>query len=1052
MGSKDRRASIVAFSDSDESTNVDGDRSLLGRAVVIVATGLGLFHYWSSWSGGFPFVHQRAIHLGGALAVLLIGLAAHAHAEGKRAERAYTLIALGASTSFFVFVFYNTELVIEKSVGVPLLLVIWAAVVMVIGLDLARRVLGWMLPSLVAAAALIVLFAGTVSGPWRTWIAPVGAYDMGNTLGWSTHGIFGSITGISAGIVASFLVFGAMLGVSGGSTSFLGMARFFVGRYRGGPGKVSILTSAFFGTVSGSAVANVVVDGVFNIPLMKRSGFKPSFAAAVEATTSTGGQLVPPIMGAAAFILADFLGLPFTTVILAAIVPCLLYYAGLFIAIHLEAAKQGIPGMPKSELPRVREFVTAEFFGSFAVPMVTLVVVLFVFDRSLLFASFCGTTAIVVYMLGSSRESVRARLRRVMYGFQRGGEDVARIASMVLAAQILISVLGMSAAAARLANQLARFDIPTTLSLVFLMVVIVLLGFGVPTAAAYVLAASIVNPIFVALEIDLLAGHLFALYIAVYANITPPIMPATYAAAAIARADLMRSGIMGARLLVPALLVPFSFAVEPSILLSHGTILESLYGSLRMLIGMGAIAVGLGRWLGRPLSLWNSVMFVLGGAMLAFPGLQSTVIGLVLMLVAAVPLFVARRAAAVEAAPPQGAGIVSVGADGTVEEIRGEDWGAFVARMRSVLHHTDIPGLKLGLRPGRILCFAGPISRATLVGVIAAEELGVTVALLPSGTSTDDRSVDLLRQHGEVGVAVGLKEDVELWRRSGVAVATPSELEIVATTRTPEDGVPASRAEFALVASGREGLTVRCLRLDGLSRSDWASRGRSLGLGLVDRVYLGAHPADPIAFMAMRGTLAVGAVVVVAEEEPERPQDVLDLLASADATVVVAPREDLLQLAAAASADGRKPLARLGSVVCTDGPMAPEERELVASTLGVVVTEVFAPFPIAGTVVAGDELVDRPGTVGRPWTPEASAVVLGVDGSTLKKGEGEVAFHVPRGLELVEWLPDGSTQTVTEDHLLRTSLRGRIDDEGFLYLAEDSVSRPPLPAALPSEV
>lgn len=1037
-------ASVFAFADTDEAP--ERARTFLDRCLVVLATGLGLFHYWSSWGGGFPFVHQRAIHMGGALAILLTGLAAHAHREGKPLQRAYALLALATSTSYFAYVFLNTRFVIDASVRATVLQCVWAVVVMLVGLDLARRVLGWMLPGLVLLVSSLIL-AGSMTGISRGWMATVLPYDMANTLGWTTNGIFGSITGISAGIVASFLVFGAMLGVSGGATSFLGLARFLVGRFKGGPGKVSLLTSMFFGTVSGSAVANVVVDGVFNIPLMKRSGFRPEFAAAVEATTSTGGQLVPPVMGAAAFILADLLGLPFTTVIAAAIVPMLLYYVGLFIAIHIEASKQGIPGIPKSELPKAREFLTAEFFGSFAMPMLTLVGVLFILDRSLLFASFCGTTVIVVYMLLSRRESVRARIQRVFLGFRRGGEDVARIAVMVLAAQILISVLGMSAFAARFANELAGFNVPTTLSLVFLMFVVVLLGFGVPTAAAYVLAASIVNPIFVALGIDLLAGHMFTLYIAVYANITPPIMPATYAAAAIAKADVMRSGFIGMRLLAPALLVPFAFALEPTILLTHGTLAQTAYGMVRMLVGMAAIAAGLAFWLGKPLPKWQGVVLAIGGAMLAFPGLETTLVGFVLMCIVILPLLASRRAERAVTKPDTGAGVITITEGGAVEGVRGEDWTALVSRIDLVLRHTDIPGLRLELASGDVLAVEEHPSRVVLAALDSAEKIGLAVVFVEPGASSEQGVVDLVVGRGSPQVALVHGLHANSWSRRGVAVMAPSELEIVATARTPQEhrGTAGSTA-VVFVGHGGDGPSARSVKLATPLAQRWAASAQELGISRIDRVYLGVPLSNPMGYLAARATLAAEAAVVVPEAQPADAGALLAQLSAGDVTLLVGSRELLLDLVSAAKAGVESP-ARLGSVLCIDGPIAPEEHELVAEALGVVVTELFVPLPLTGTVIAGDELAERPGTVGRSWTKESPVVILGPDGAELSKGRGVVAFRASPGSEPAEWLADGSVRELADGGLLRTGFEGRLDEDGFLFLTRDGAtpsSRPPM--------
>ena len=615
----------------DETTRSDNSGwakvCLTGAAIALAA-----YHYWTSYRGSLPFIRHRSVHLGGVYIILLLSWLQSRGGDDKVKRRVPLVVALIVfSSAFFVLSFARDIDFVRRQDSASLIYVLWGVGVLLLGLELCRRVLGWMLSGIVIGLAAIVLLAHLDFVPWSRWMASVTTSDMSNTALFTTQGIFGSITGVSAGVVASFLIFGGMLSASGGSDSLLDLARLLVGRFRGGPGKISVVTSAFFGTVSGSAVANVVVDGVFNIPLMKRTGFKPEFAAAVEATTSAGGQLVPPVMGAAAFIMAEFTNIPYRDIAVAAIVPILLYYLALFVSIHIQAVKDDLKGIPKAELPPISRLYNINFIGSFVVPMAILLMVIYVWNRSLGFASWTATTSIIIFVLLRPGKPFIQRILVICEGARTAGMEIAKIGAIVIAAQLLVSVLGMSAIASRLANFLAMGSVPVALGLVFLALVVIILGFGVPTAAAYVIAASFSTPIFRSLGIDPLPGHLFILYFTVYANVTPPVMPATYAASAIAKANAAQAGIIGMRLLFPALLVPFIFVTHPEILLNQGSFTNTAILFICAAAGLCITAMGLGGWFGRILNRRERLVVAAIGVLIAWPNSVATFAGTVLL-------------------------------------------------------------------------------------------------------------------------------------------------------------------------------------------------------------------------------------------------------------------------------------------------------------------------------------------------------------------------------------------------------------------------------------
>jgi TRAP transporter 4TM/12TM fusion protein len=1028
-----RRAPAVPANDEGGELELGRSHGRLSQIAGYLAQGLGIFHLWTGFSGGLPSLQQRSVHLAVAMTVLTLSIVARRKGRSAVAGRVLGFLSIALLLTLFAYTFFNDERILREFRIFPVPLLILAGLVVVIGLELTRRMIGLVLPAIVVLVGAAIVLPTVVPLPWSDWIAPVAFTDMINSLGFKNNGILGSITGVSAGIIASFLVLGGLLTASGGARAFLNLARFLVGRYRGGPGKVSVITSAFFGTVSGSAIANVVVDGVFNIPLMKRSGFRPSFAAAVEATTSSGGQLVPPVMGAAAFIMAELLGIPYSTVILAAIVPVILYYVGVFVAIHIEAMKQGLPGIPKDQIPKARELITLEFLGSFVIPIGMLLVMLYVFDRSLLFASFVASACVIVYMLLGIREPFAKRLRRVVDGLQRGGEDIARIVAIVFAAQILISLLSMSGIASRVANELAGGGIPVSLSLAFLAVVVIVLGMGVPTAAAYVLAASIATPIFFSLGIPILAGHMFILYLTVYANITPPVMPATYAAAAIARADVMKAGLEGTRLLLPVLIVPFAFALEPSMLLGeNATFTGVAWGMVRMLIGMTLLAAGLAFWFLRPLRKWQGILLAVGAALFAWPGTMTTLIGTVLVLPVVVPaVLTARRQRADPAL--RGAGVRRVSAEGVVSDLRGDHWRERVSRVRAALAQPSSGGQPVG--PGHGLAVACELSETSLAALIAARELGAPTVLVSPGRRPLDAG------HLE-GVAVVLAPEATEFAESGTAVLTTTDLERAAAA------VPVIAA-----APAKEGQHLRAVPADPDGRSSswdydevqWEAvlRAASQAFQVVstDRVLVCGDDLhrDHVSLLVPLAALGAGGLVLLHDtSDGFDPARWLEHVAEGEVTAALLSNERLREVVDHVSAADAEVAHGLSAVI--HGGREPADEALIQGAIdvfGPILIQYYVPGdPLLGTVVTSEEWLEFDHSIGKAITPESGVVIIGDDGSILGPDrEGALVFR-----RCAEGEAGPATgEDLDGEQVVGTGRRGWVDREGYVHLAESAV-------------
>jgi TRAP transporter 4TM/12TM fusion protein len=479
-------------------------------------------------------------------------------------------------------------------------------------LELARRATGW---GLVAVCVLALAYA--MAGPHLPGFLAHRGYGperLVEHLYLSTEGIWGVPLGVSADFVYLFVLFGAVLETAGGGALLIALADRVAGRTRGGPAKTAAVASAFMGSLSGSAVANVVTTGTFTIPLMKRAGFKPYFAGAIEAAASTGGQLMPPIMGAGAFILATWTNIPYVRVATAAIIPALLYYVALLAAIHFRAGRMGI----EPSRSRARERVVNRLH--LLLPVV-LIVAFLAAGRSPMRAAFWGVvSALGLAYLAPSTRPGRRELRTLIEGAGRGAVQVAAACA---AAGIVVGVASLTGIGLRMSELIVTLSHGSLfVALVLTAAGSIVLGMGLPTTAAYVVLAALGAPALVQLGVPLLAAHLFIFYFGCISNVTPPVSLAAFAAAGIAGAPAMRTATSAAVLAVAGFLVPFMFIYGPPILLD-GSVPEIAWVTITATAGVTALAsaaMGYGR---RELVAWERLVLGAGALCLVFPGLPT---------------------------------------------------------------------------------------------------------------------------------------------------------------------------------------------------------------------------------------------------------------------------------------------------------------------------------------------------------------------------------------------------------------------------------------------
>jgi TRAP transporter 4TM/12TM fusion protein len=431
-------------------------------------------------------------------------------------------------------------------------------------------------------------------------------------------GILGIPLTVAASVVVAFIFFGQALYAVGGDKFITDAALIAMGKYRGGPAKVSVVSSALFGTVSGSAVANVAVDGAITIPLMKRTGYPSHIAAAIEAVASNGGQITPPVMGAAAFLMAEFLNIPYGQIALAAAVPAALYYLALFTQVDLEAAKHGLGGLPREQIPKLRGLM--RFGWVFLFPLGFLIYVL-MFDNWE--AGKAGmATVVMTFIVGVLQKETRPTLAKVFNCIENTGRTLLDIVVITALAGLVIGALQLSGLTFKLSLLLVTLSGGNVLALLGLTALVcVLLGMSLPTAVVYITLAVLVAPALAQLGIDPLAAHLFLFYFGMLSLITPPDCLATYTAAAIAHSDFWKTGWTGMRLGIAAYVVPFAFALHPALIL-RGSLSDILFAVVASSIGTFLLAVGCAGYLFRPFTWITRSLFCLAGLLLMLPTWQ----------------------------------------------------------------------------------------------------------------------------------------------------------------------------------------------------------------------------------------------------------------------------------------------------------------------------------------------------------------------------------------------------------------------------------------------
>lgn len=586
--------------------------------VGIIAVTMSLYHMYVAAFGPPEALIFRGTHL--MFAMTLVFLLYPLMPGRSIAWRLVDAALLAGGLAMVLHIFINYDYFINRIIYIDDLTPwdkVYSVVSVLVVLEGTRRVIGWALP-----ATALVFLAYAIG---FTEVRPAMLMEQ---LYLSTEGIFGSTLGVSASYVMLFVLFGAFMEKSGTGQLFMDFALSITGHTAGGPGKVAVVSSSLFGTVSGSAVANVMVDGPITIPLMKRTGFRPPFAAAVEAVASTGGQLMPPVMGAAAFVMAEFLAVSYATVAMWALIPAILYYIAVFCAVHFEARRCGLVGVPKDQLPRFLH-VMAQRGHLFAPIMVVLVGLIMGYSAPL--CALAG--ALVCLPVALLRKTTRGGIgwSSVVEALLDGAKNTLAVAMACACAGIVIGVVtitGLGIVFTQFVIVLSQNSL--VLALVLTAMAGIVLGMGMPTTPAYIVMVALLVPAIVKLGAITPTAHMFAFYFAILSAITPPVALAVFAAAGLARANMWQAGWEAMRMASPAYIVPFMFIYEPSLLMigEWTTIVTSFVSAC---IGVVCLAASLQGQLLREARIWERVLLLVAALCLIKPGLVTDGLGLALL-------------------------------------------------------------------------------------------------------------------------------------------------------------------------------------------------------------------------------------------------------------------------------------------------------------------------------------------------------------------------------------------------------------------------------------
>lgn len=608
-----------------------GARMLSGlqlRIVQIAALFMSLFAIYANGFINIQEIYRNDIFLGFLFVLGFLLYPATKKSDKTRATKLDYLFALaGLAGVLYILFAYTTIHQVRLSRAITIDYV-FAVITIIMLFELARRTIGIFIPLLSIMAIVYAIY-----GPYFPGLFGHRGFSFERLLFriyMTTEGIYGITFSIATTYIILFVLFGAFLNASGATNLFNNLALAIAGRRRGGPAQVAVLSSALTGSLSGSAVANVATTGVFTIPLMKRLGLQPRFAGAVEAAASTGGMIMPPVMGAAAFIMTGFLGVSYTVIIIAAIIPALLYYAGLIMAIDIEAKRQNLKGISRESVPQVVQVLKEE--GVLLLPLIVVIITLLM-GKTPIYAGFAGIiSAIITSWLTKNKEN-RITIRKAAIALIDGAKGTIQVGVACVSVGIIIAVVAMTGLGSALAYNIIQLSGGVlALILIFVMITCIVLSMGLPSTALYIIVAVTAAPSLIEAGINPIAAHFFVFWFGVLSNVTPPVALASYTASGISGANPMQTAWSALRLCIPGFIIPYMIVYNPIMVMQTpagemGSFADGITVLITALIGIFFLSISTFNYYNMRLKFLERILFAIAALLLIKPGFVTDVVG-----------------------------------------------------------------------------------------------------------------------------------------------------------------------------------------------------------------------------------------------------------------------------------------------------------------------------------------------------------------------------------------------------------------------------------------
>ena len=593
----------------------------IGKLVAFICIAMSLFHLYTAGFGVLEAIKQRNIHLTFCLVLSFLLYPSGPKGSSNRTTLwDWILVSLSVTVGVYLMVIYD-DLANRGGVTVPMDIYMGGLLCLLV-LEAARRATGKELPIMALCFVAYALFGDLIPGQFGHR-----GYSVERVIDHmflTTEGIYGVALGVSATYIYLFILFGAFLTETGMAKFFNSISMAIAGGSPGGPAKVAVFASGLLGMINGSAVANVATIGAFTIPLMKSVGYRPHFAGAVEAVASTGGQIMPPVMGAAAFVMAEFLGMSYTTIMIAAVVPAFLYYLACWTMIHLEALKFGLVGLPKDQLPVIK--VVLKSHGHLSIPIIAIIALL-LYGLTPLYAAFF--TILITIVVSHLRKETGISIAGIIRALEAGAKGSVGVAMACAVVGFVVGVSSLTSLGLTFGSNILAFSQNNLLiTLVLTMITMLILGMGLPTTACYIVGATIAAPELIKLNVLPLVAHFFVFYFACLSNLTPPVCLAAFTAAGIAGASPYKVGWTSTRLGVAGFLVPFLAVYSPMLMFAGKfSALELTEAIVTAVIGVIALSAALENWMFRECKLWERAILFVGALMLMIPGVVTDIVG-----------------------------------------------------------------------------------------------------------------------------------------------------------------------------------------------------------------------------------------------------------------------------------------------------------------------------------------------------------------------------------------------------------------------------------------